>query len=231
MNSFLQNNVYFGFFLAIGSYLIGVYLQKRFPYTIFNPLLVSTLICIAVLLLFRIDYEVFDAGASHITYFLTPCTVCLAIPMYRHIMVLKKNLAAILISIFSGCLAAALSIWGLCKLFHLNAEVYHSLQPKSVTTAIAMGVSEELGGITTLTVAAVVVTGLFGAVAAKSLLRIFRIKHPIAVGLAIGNSAHALGTSRAMEIGELEGAMSSLAVVVAGIVTVLLASIFSGLIS
>ncbi len=230
MNEWLQGNLYFGFFLALGTYWIGLTLQKRFPYTIFNPLLISSVLSAAFLLVFHIDYETFDAGASHITYFLTPCTVCLAIPMYKQIRVLKKNLAAILAGIGSGCLAAALSIWGLCALLSLDGEIYHSLQPKSVTTAIAMGISEELGGNSGITVAAVVVTGIVGAMLAKAVCRLFRIKNPVAIGLACGNSAHAIGTSRALEFGELEGAMSSLAVVAAGIVTVVLAPLFAGLI-
>ncbi|MCI8465247.1 MAG: LrgB family protein [Lachnospiraceae bacterium] len=230
MNEILQESVYFGFFLALGTYWIGLKLQKRFPYTICNPLLVSTVLCIVVLLVFQIDYEFFDAGASHITYFLTPCTVCLAIPMYRQVRILKKNLAAILLSIISGCLAAALTIWGLCALFGLDKSVYHSLQPKSVTTAIAIGVSSELGGSSALTIMGVVVTGMFGGIMAKVFCRLFHIKDPIAIGLACGNSAHAMGTSKALEFGELEGAMSSLAVVVAGVTTVVLAPVFAGMI-
>ena len=230
MNEILTESVYFGFFLALAAYWIGLTIQKRFPYTICNPLLISAGVCVAVLLFFRIDYEVFDAGASKITYFLTPCTVCLAIPMYRQVKVLKKNLAAILISIFSGCLTAALSIWGLCALFRMDGTIYHSLQAKSITTAIAIGVTEELGGIPTVTVAAVAVTGIFGSIVAKTFLRFLKITNPIAVGLACGNSAHAMATSKALEFGELEGAMSSLAVVVAGVVTVILAPVFSGLI-
>ncbi len=228
MNEILQESVYFGFFLALGTYWIGLGIQKRFPYTLCNPLLISTVLCMVILLTFQIDYESFDAGASHISYFLTPCTVCLAIPMYRQVKILKKNLAAILISIVSGCLAAALSIWGLCALFGLDGSVYHSLQPKSVTTAIAIGVSEELGGSGALTIMAVVVTGMFGGIMARVLCRLFHIKDPIAVGLACGNAAHAMGTSKALEFGELEGAMSSLAVVVAGIATVILAPLFAG---
>lgn len=231
MNEILQESVYFGFFLALGTYWVGLKVQKRFPFTLCNPLLISTVLCIAVLLIFHIDYDVFDAGASHISYFLTPCTVCLAIPMYKQVRILKKNLAAILISIISGCLAAALTIWGLCALFGLDGSVYHSLQPKSVTTAIAIGVSSELGGNTALTIMSVVVTGMFGGIMAKALCRLFHIKNPVAVGLACGNSAHAMGTSKALEFGELEGAMSSLAVVVAGVITVVLAPFFAGMIS
>ena len=231
MNEVLQESLYFGFFLALGTYWIGLKIQKHFPYTLCNPLLISTLLCIAVLLVFRIDYEVFDAGASHISYFLTPCTVCLAIPMYKQVQILKKNLLAVLLSIVSGCLAGAITIWGLCALLGLDGNVYHSLQPKSVTTAIAIGVSTELGGSSALTIMSVVVTGLFGGIMAKILCRLFRVKDPIAVGLACGNSAHAMGTSKALEFGDLEGAMSSLAVVVAGVVTVVIAPLFAGLIS
>ncbi|MCI8550135.1 MAG: LrgB family protein [Lachnospiraceae bacterium] len=231
MNEVLQESLYFGFFLALGTYWIGLKIQKHFPYTLCNPLLISTLLCIAVLLVFRIDYEVFDAGASHISYFLTPCTVCLAIPMYKQVQILKKNLLAVLLSIVSGCLAGAITIWGLCALLGLDGNVYHSLQPKSVTTAIAIGVSTELGGNSALTIMSVVVTGLFGGIMAKILCRLFRVKDPIAVGLACGNSAHAMGTSKALEFGDLEGAMSSLAVVVAGVVTVVIAPLFAGLIS
>ncbi len=231
MNEILGESLYFGFFLALGTYWIGLKIQKRFPYTLCNPLLISTLLCIVVLLVFRIDYKIFDAGASHISYFLTPCTVCLAIPMYRQVQILKKNLLAILLSIVSGCLSGALTIWGLCAFLGLDGNVYHSLQPKSVTTAIAIGVSTELGGNSALTIMSVVVTGLFGGIMAKILCRLFRVKDPIAVGLACGNSAHAMGTSKALEFGDLEGAMSSLAVVVAGVVTVVIAPLFAGLIS
>lgn len=230
MNDLLQGSVYFGFFLALAVYWIGLKLQKKFPYTICNPLLLCVIIIILILLAFHIDYDTFNEGAQYITYFLTPATVCLAIPMYKQVRILKENLAAILLSIFSGCVAAAVTIWVLCLLFDLDGMIYHSLQPKSITTAIAMGVSTELGGNSTLTVTAVVITGLFGAVVAKSVCRIFRITHPVAVGLACGNAAHAIGTSKALEFGEVEGAMSSLAVVTAGIITVILAPVFAGLI-
>lgn len=226
----LQESVYFGFFLALGTYWIGLKIQKRFPCTLCNPLLISVILCMGTLLVFQIDYEFFDMGASHITYFLTPCTVCLAIPMYKQVQILKRNLAAILLSILGGCLSAALSIWGLCTLFGLDEGIYHSLQPKSVTTAIAIGVSTELGGSSALTIMGVVVTGLFGGIMAKMLCRLFHIEDPIAVGLACGNSAHAMGTSKALEFGEVEGAMSSLAVVVAGVMTVILAPLFAGMI-
>ncbi|QNM06103.1 LrgB family protein [Qiania dongpingensis] len=231
MNDLFRESVYFGFFLALAAYWIGLRIQKRFPYTICNPLLLCTILIVIVLTAFHIDYDTFDQGAKYITYFLTPSTVCLAIPMYKQILVLKKNLAAILISLVSGCIAAAFTIWALCAVFGLDAMIYHSLQPKSITTAIAMGVSEELGGNPTLTVAAVIITGLFGGIAAKTVCRLFRITNPIAVGLACGNSAHAIGTSKALEFGEVEGAMSSLAVVTAGVITVVLAPMFSGLIS
>lgn len=157
------------------------------------------------------------------TWLLTPATVSLAVPMYREVQLLKKHLVAILVSLASGCVAGMLTILGLGGLFGISGELYRSLLPKSITTAIAMGVSEEIGGVPTITVGMVVFTGILGAVIVKAVCRLFRITHPVAVGLACGNAAHAIGTSKALEIGEVEGAMSSLAIVAAGIFTVVLA--------
>lgn len=228
MNEFLMNSAYFGFFLSILAFWIGTKIQKKFPYTICSPLLISILLCIFVLKVCRIDYDTYNNGAKYISYLLTPTTVCLAIPLYKQIRVLKDNLGTILISILCGCIAAAIVIFALCKVLGMDAVMYHSLQPKSITTAIAIGVSEEIGGNATLTTIAVIITGIFGSVIAKTVCSICRVTHPVAVGLACGNAAHAIGTSKAMEFGELQGAMSSLSVVVAGLITVVLAPICAG---
>lgn len=223
MNEVLVNSVFFGCALSLVCFWIATVIAKKFPYTICNPLLISSVLVILVLLGLRIEYDTYNQSAEKLTWLLTPATVALAIPMYRKIEMLKKNLAAILVSIFAGCIAGMLSIWGICKLFQTPTEFYASMLPKSITTAIAMGVSEEIGGNPTLTVGMVVFTGLLGAVIVKTVCHIFKITHPVAVGLTCGNAAHAIGTSKALEIGETEGAMSSLAIVVAGIFTVALA--------
>ena len=158
---------------------------------------------------------------------MTPATVCLAIPLYQQISLLKKNLLAVVLGIVSGVLASLGGVLVMALAFGLNHEQYVTLLPKSITTAIGMGVADELGGITTITVAVIIVTGVLGNVIGEMVCKIFHIEEPIAVGLALGTSAHAIGTSKALELGEIEGAMSSLSIAVAGLLTVILASVFA----
>ena len=158
---------------------------------------------------------------------MTPATVCLAIPLYEQVELLKKNVKAILAGLLSGVVTSVLCVLVLSYLFHLDHKVYVTLLPKSITTAIGMGVSEELGGYVTITVAVIVVTGVLGNVIAEAVCKLFKIEEPVAKGIAIGSAAHAVGTARAMEIGEVEGAMSSLSIAVAGLLTVVAAPIFA----
>ena len=162
------------------------------------------------------------------SYLLTPATVCLAVPLYQQLNLLKKNLKAVAAGILSGVLTSILSVLGLSYLFGLSHDMYVTLLPKSITTAIGMGVSEELGGIVTITVAVIIITGVLGNIIADVVYRVFRIKEPVAKGLALGTASHAIGTAKAMEMGPVEGAMSSLAIAVAGLLTVIFASVFAG---
>ncbi|MGN1147978.1 MAG: LrgB family protein [Lachnospiraceae bacterium] len=230
MKEFITQSVYFGVVLSFIGYEIGLLLKKKFKMALFNPLLLASIMIIGVLLLFDIDYETYNDGAKYISYFLTPATISLAIPLYRQLSLLKKYPAAIFGGIAAGVLTAMVSIFLLSLGFGLNHEQYVTLLPKSITTAIGMGVSEKMGGIVTLTVVAICITGISGNVLAELILRLFRITEPVAKGLAIGTAAHALGTTKAMEIGEIEGAMSSLAIVVTGIMTVVSVSFFAPLI-
>ena len=184
----------------------------------------------AVLLIFDVDYDSYNEGGKYLSYLLTPATVCLAVPLYEQLSLLRKNFKAVAAGILSGTLASMFSVFLLSLLFGLNHEQYVTLLPKSITTAIGMGVSEELGGIVTITVAVIVITGVLGAILAELVFKIFRIQEPVARGLALGTSAHAIGTSKAMEFGMVEGAMSSLAIAVAGLLTVVGASFFAELI-
>ena len=177
----------------------------------------------------RIDYDQYNGGAQYISYLLTPATVCLAVPLYEQLTLLKENLKAVAAGIFSGTLASLGSVYLLSRLFGLNHEQYVTLLPKSITTAIGMGVSQELGGIVTITVAVIIITGILGNVIAEGVCKVFRIQEPIAKGLALGTASHAIGTAKAMEMGPVEGAMSSLAIAVAGLLTVIGASVFAGL--
>ena len=221
------NNIYFGLLLCVGTYWFGMLLKKRFRWAILNPLLISIVLSIAFLCIFRVPYEYFNKGAQGLSLMITPCTVCLAVPLYRQIEMLKKNFRAVIVGCVCGVLSSLVCIWLMSLLFRFPENVYASLLPKSITTAIGMGISQELGGIPNLTVGAIVMTGLLGNMIAVGVVKFFRITEPIAAGLAIGSASHALGTAKALEIGELEGAMSSLAISVCGLLTVLGASAFA----
>lgn len=229
MKNILVDSVFFGAVISLAAYEGGLLLKKKFKLALLNPLLIATLCVMAVLSLLDIEYRQYNAGAKYISYLLTPATVCLALPLYRQISLLKQNLRAVAGGIAAGILASLLGVFLMSKLFGLNHEQYVTLLPKSITTAIGLGISEELGGITTITVAVIIVTGILGNVLAEFVYRIFRIEEPIAKGLALGTASHAIGTARAMEMGEIEGAMSSLAIAVAGLVTVFGAPVFARL--
>lgn len=230
MNQILSSSTFFGVAISILTYEFGVFLRKKFRLAIFNPLLVSIAAVIVFLLIFRVDYDSYYQGAKYLAYLLTPATVSLAVPLYQQISLLKKHFMAIVGGIAAGVITSLVSILVMSLIFGLGHREYVTLLPKSITTAIGMGVSEELGGIVTITVAVIIITGVLGNIIAEAVCRIFRIKEPIAVGIAIGSAAHAVGTAKAMEIGEIEGAMSSLSIAVAGILTVAGASVFSGFI-
>ena len=230
MKEFFQQTAFFGVFISLFSYGIGVFLRKKTKLSIFNPLLIAILLTMGALLLLDIDYEVYEGSAKYISYLLTPATVSLAIPLYEQIELLKKNWKAVFAGIFSGVLSSMVSVFLFALVFHLNHAEYVTFLPTSITTAIGMGVSEELGGHVAITVAVIIITGIIGNIFAEIVCKLFKIKEPIAVGIAIGSSSHALGTAKAMEIGDVEGAMSSLSIVVSGLLTVLGAMIFSNFI-
>lgn len=227
MNEVFLNSATVGVVLSVFAYQIGVILKKKTNSPFLNPLLVSVIIVMAVLIGFKVDYESYNSSAKYLSYLLTPATVSLAIPLYRQMESLKKNFRAIILSVLSGTLASMGVILLMAILFGLTHEEYVTLLPKSITTAIGMVVSDELGGYVTITVAVIVVTGILGNIIGESVCKIFRIQNPISRGLALGTSAHAIGTTKAMEMGEIEGAMSSLAIVVAGLITVVGASFFA----
>ncbi|MCF2643032.1 MAG: LrgB family protein [Roseburia sp.] len=229
MKELLENSVFFGVFISLFGYEIGLLLKRKYKLAIFNPLLIAIIIVMLFLVATGVDYETYNEGAKYISYLLTPATVCLAIPLYQQLEMLKKNYKAILGGIFAGVLTSMVSILALCILFHLSKEEYITLLPKSITTAIGMGVSEELGGIVTITVAVIIITGVFGNIIGETVFRIFCITDPVAKGVALGTSAHAIGTARALEIGEVEGAMSGLSIAVAGLMTVVTASVFANI--
>lgn len=213
---------YFGIFLSIAAYALGCGLNRKFRTPLCNPLLIAIVLVVGLLLVFRIPYEDYNAGGEIISLFLAPATACLAVGIYSKLAVLKKYWLPILVGAVAGSASSMLSVYALCRLLGLDEQLTVSLIPKSVTTPIAVGIVESAGGLTPITVVAVIVTGILGAILAPAMIRLFRISDSVAAGLAIGACSHAVGTSKAVELGEVEGAMSGLAIGVCGVVTVVL---------
>ena len=227
MDKLILSSATVGIVISLLAYEIGLAAQRKWKLAALNPLLISIILVIIFLVVFHVDYDSYNSSAQYLSYLLTPATVCLAIPLYLQLDLLKKNIGAILIGVLSGVLASLGSVLAMAVLFGLDHKQYVTMLPKSITTAIGMGVSEELGGYVTITVAVIIITGVLGNMTAEFICKMFRIKSPISRGLAIGTASHAVGTARAMELGEIEGAMSSLAIVVCGLCTVVGASVFS----
>ena len=224
LNEFLSTSL-FGIILSLVAFKIGIMLYKKTHSSLFNPLLVSFVLVILFLLYFRIDFETYNVGGDYISFFLGPSTVVLAVPLYKKIHLLKSDALPIIAGISAGCIAGISSILILSSLFGLNQVVTISLVPKSVTTPIGIEISKQIGGLPAITVAAIVITGIIGAVLGPFICRLFRIKDSVAAGIALGTASHALGTTRAIELGETEGAMSGLAIGIAGLITVFLAPV------
>lgn len=221
MKELLCNNQLFGIVLCCAAFIAGQWLNRLCKGNVLvNPLLISMLLCITALLVFDIPLEWFDKGGSIINMLLLPTTALLAVGIYNQRKVLKQNFWPVVIGCFVGCVANAASVTALCRLFGVGDQLTKTLLPKSVTTPIAVALSEQLGGIPSITVAAVVITGVTGTVLAPVLAKLLRMHDPVQVGVAIGTSSHALGTSMAITLGEVQGAMSSVSIGVCGLLTV-----------
>ena len=228
MKELFEGSVFLGVLISLASYAIGVWLRRKTRLSFMNPLLISIVLVIAFLLLTGVSYDSYKAGAGALSYLLTPATICLAVPLYQQFEYLKKNFVAVFAGIFSGVASSLVCILLFALLFKFDHTTYVTFLPESITTAIGMGVTEELGGYVPLSV--IVITGVIVNVVAEWVLKLFRINEPIAKGVALGSSSHAIGTVKAMELGPVEGAMSSLSIVVSGILTVVGASVFASFI-
>ena len=227
MMEFLADSSYFGIALTIALFGGATLLKKKFKLAILNPILLSSAVIIALLAVFHIDYAIYDKSASYLSYLLTPATICLAIPLYENLTTLKRNALAILSGILAGVISNAVIVGLIALAFHLDHTQLVTLLPKSITTAIGMGVSEELGGIVSITIAAIIITGVFANIIADFVFRLFHIREPVARGIALGTSGHAVGTAKAAELGETEGAMSGLAIATAGLISVLVITVLA----
>ena len=227
MGEFLLESQFFGLFLSLAFFQLARWLNRKAGREVISPLLFATLLCIAVLLVFDIDFEVYNRGAQYLDVLLTPATICLAIPLYRQYELLRRNAVAVLAGSVAGVAAHMAGCLLMLAVFRMEAAEFITLLPKSITTAIGKSLSAELGGYPAITMAAIMITGLFGAAIAPALLRLFRVRDPLAQGLAIGTASHAAGTSTAVQMGEVQGAASSLAIVVTGLLTVVAAPLLA----
>ena len=219
----LLSSPFLGLFLSAAAWCLGCQVQKKTGFLLCNPLLIAVALIIAVLAVFRIPYASYAAGGDFIKLMLGPVTAVLALNIYNQRDILRENFLPVLAGCLAGSLTSVGSVLLLCRLFRVEETLTASLLPKSVTTAIAIGVAESQGGVGGIAAAAVIITGLIGAVLAPLFARVFHVTQPVAEGLAIGACSHALGTARAMEIGQVQGAMSSIAICVCGIMTSVLA--------
>lgn len=213
---------FFGIFLSILAFEIGVWINKKTKSAVANPLLIAVILCILFIKIFRVSLESYYVGGDLIAVFLGPATAVLALSIYSQFVLLKKYFLPILIGTITGSLVSVSSAYLLCKLFRLDDALTRSMLTKSVTTPFAIAISKNIGGIPSVAALAVVMTGILGSVFAPLLIRLFHVKNPVAAGIAIGTSSHAVGTSKAIELGEIEGAMSGIAIGMAGIVTVII---------
>ncbi len=227
MKDFFCTSVYFCVFVTVGSYLFGEFLKKKFHFKILNGMLIAIVITVGTVLLLKIDLSSYQANTKVLNFFLTPATVCLGIPLYEQFEKLKSNWKAILGGIVSGVIANMVSIFLLCLALRIGHREYVSILPKSITTAMGLALSEELGGLVPITMAVIIIAGNLGNIFAEVLCKLFKITEPVAKGVAIGTASHMLGTAKAMEIGDVEGAMSSLSIAVCGLITVVGASVFA----
>lgn len=226
ISEFFSTNTFFAISLTLIVWYFASLLQKKTKSVILHPVLVSVIVIILILIVLKIPNESYQKGMSALSYLITPATICLALPLYEQVKVLKKNIPAILVGVLAGTLTSLVSVFLLGKLFRIDQSLLISLLPKSVTTAIGAPVSEALGGISSITVAVIIVTGILGSVFGPLLCRLLKITEPIAQGTAMGTAAHVIGTTKANEMGDIQGAVSSLSLVVAGLMTAVLLPVF-----
>lgn len=226
MREIVFSSPFFGITISIVAYSIGVWLNKKTKMALINPLLISYVIIIPLLILLNIPLEWYKRGGDIINMFLSPATAVLAITVYRQRKLLKDHILSVIVGSIAGSLTSLLVVYALCRLLLMPDEITVSMLPKSITTPMAIAVSESLGGIEAVTVLAVIITGISGNILGPILIKVFRIKNEIAQGMAMGAASHAVGTSKAIELGEVQGALSSIALVMSGIITVILSLIF-----
>lgn len=229
INDYLSHSTYFAIVMSVAYYMLGIVLKRKFKLAIFSPLIVASVLTIATIVIFDIDMEIYNKAGNYISFMLTAATVCYGILLYEQLEILKSNFKAITIGILTGIAITMLIILGFSILFRLPHDQYVSLLPKNITTAIGLGISEANGGYPSITIVWILITGNLGNAIAEPVIKLFKIEEPVARGVAIGSSSHAVGTAKALEIGEVEGAISGLSLAVTGILSVVVAAVFAQL--
>ena len=229
MSHFLSGSAYFGLLLSLAAYILGTFLNRKLKTPLLNPLLFAEIVTILVLLACRIDYDSYNQNADFLTWFLTPATICLAIPLHEQFGLLKKNYKAIAAGVLAGIIMNGTLVFLLARLLKMTHTEYVTFLPKSVTTGISLSLSEEYGGMVTITLISLVITGMFGNMFGEFILDKTGVREPVAKGIALGTASHAIGTAKAAEIGEAEGAMAGLAMTITGLLTVPALIFFTGL--
>lgn len=222
MAEYLRQLSLFPLALTVGAYLLGLFLQRKCKSPLCNPILIAVLVVVGVLLATGFPVEDYQASTAGLSWLLTPATICLAVPLYEQLKVLKKNLPAILGGIAAGTVTSLIVVFAMCQLFHLDAPLTVSLLPKSITTAMGIVLSGENGGLPALTTAVIIVTGILGSLTGSTLCKLLKLQDPVSQGVALGTASHVIGTSRANQLGSLQGAVSSLSLTVSGILTAIL---------
>lgn len=222
MIDLLEGISLFPVLLTLACYQVGLWLRKKWDNPICNPIIVALILVVAVLLLTGFPVDSYQEKMTSVSWLLTPATVCLALPLYEQLRILKKSLAAILAGVAAGTVTSLAVVLLMCHAFGLDAQMTVSLLPKSITTAMGMVLSEQNGGIAALTTMVIIVTGILGSLMGSTLCKLLKLEHPIAQGVALGTASHVMGTAKANELGALQGAVSSLSLATAGILTAIL---------
>ena len=227
MSAFLSSSSFFAITLTLIVWKLAGFIQSKTKSAVLNPILLSVICIIAVLLVSGIPYSAYQEGMRSFSYLMTPATICLAVPCYEQLKVLKNNLPAMMTGVVCGTLSCLAFIAGMCLLFGFESSLSISLLPKSITTAIAVPISEAAGGVSSITVAAIICTGVLGNITGSAACRLFKIDDPVAQGVSMGTASHVIGTARANEMGAVQGAVSSLSLVIAGVLTAFIMPLIS----
>lgn len=224
MIDLLTSSDFFAIVLTFAAFLVGRFCQEKGKKAVFNPILIGAVLVMLVLWALDVPLEQYQQDCKALSFWMTPATICLAIGFYEQLQSLKKHLGAIALGVTAGTMASLLSVWGMCKVFGFSQVLTVSMLPKSVTTAIGVAISDQAGGIGAVTTAAIILTGILGNITGPMLAKIFRLEDPVSQGVAYGTASHVIGTSRATEVSKMTGAVSSLALTLAGLLTVVFLS-------